>query len=709
MSYVKQTFIDKKTVLSADHLNHIEAGIVANETAIAEKQPKGNYATEDFVTQKVAEAQLGSGSGYTHAIPTSLSMANAIKRARQLTDVEWTAKGKIPGTIRENGEVKRYEFVEGQTYKGVPYQGGTIKSYTYVGLNVDLDTFIGAVENPKSILYTYDDSSYYDTGAGYYGTVCSKFAQYALNIPSSFNTANMINVEGMETVALEGAYTVYDVKLCDVMVDIDHHTVLVTDILYDSFGRVAYVEIAEAVRPLCRRSLYTPEEFAENWVKDYRLIRYNHFDNIPYVKRDYVNIESENDEIVTHDYALMPQYGNKKNNKRKSGSTMPVHILKDGYTKAVVLRDGTVISEVDITNKTEFSYDLGTAGYIEMYLEDASGNKSESVYACVVSATVSVTDSSAYNQGTLKVSYTGTSGKPIFVQFGDGQSEFCRLDGKGRTTVANASSAELKFDVSRASKKIRVAYQNEYGTYFSEYVSFSITQPSEPTEPSIPAGENTSTDDYLSCGEYYDGYTLSEESANMVAADGSRVYSRIPIEANTTYTAEGAGRIWFFDRTRTEISSIVASEQETVGQFTTPDLAFYMSVAYGADTTPGSESIVRIGATNAVEDRVISETSATLWDNLKMVTETIKGAEDTGYFTYKHIPIESGATYYCRGGYRLWYLTDAATSAKITVDLTSETEKPYTFTVPDNITFMHVDFVKKNNLAHDLVRIRKLS
>ena len=58
MAYNKQNFT-KGQVLEAEHLNNIEAGIVANEEAIAEKQPKGNYATEEFVAQKVAEAQLG--------------------------------------------------------------------------------------------------------------------------------------------------------------------------------------------------------------------------------------------------------------------------------------------------------------------------------------------------------------------------------------------------------------------------------------------------------------------------------------------------------------------------------------------------------------------------------------------------------------------------------------------------------------------------
>lgn len=58
MSYSKQNFTTGQ-VLTAEHLNNIEKGIVANENAIAEKQPKGDYATEGFVTDKIAEAQLG--------------------------------------------------------------------------------------------------------------------------------------------------------------------------------------------------------------------------------------------------------------------------------------------------------------------------------------------------------------------------------------------------------------------------------------------------------------------------------------------------------------------------------------------------------------------------------------------------------------------------------------------------------------------------
>lgn len=60
MSYEKQNFLDGQ-ILKGDHLNKMEEGIAANADALENKQPKGNYATEKFVTEKISEAQLGGG------------------------------------------------------------------------------------------------------------------------------------------------------------------------------------------------------------------------------------------------------------------------------------------------------------------------------------------------------------------------------------------------------------------------------------------------------------------------------------------------------------------------------------------------------------------------------------------------------------------------------------------------------------------------
>ena len=644
-------------------------------------------------------------TAYTHAIPTSLSMANAIKRARQLTDVEWTAKGSIPGVKYVDGAYTKYYFTEGNTYKGIPYEGGVISNFMYVGSNVDLDTFIGVVQSPESIIYDYEsNNSSSHKGAAYYGTVCSKFAQYALNIPASANTASITHIEGMETVAKEGKYDAYDVKLCDVLVDTDYHTAIITDILYDSYGRIACVEISEAVTPTCRRKLWTPEEFSEKWVPGYLLCRYGHINDIPYDKKSYVNIESENAEISIPDYALMPKYGNNKNYTRKNNTTSVVHILKAGYTKAVILRDGVIVSETNVTGKTEFAFDLSVVGHVEMYLEDAAGNKSDSVYVRVVEATIEVTDSSQYENGKLSVKYTGTSGKPLYVQFGVGQLEFCRLDGLGRSTIVDDNNAVLSFVKSRAGQNVRVAYQNEYGVYYSDTVSFTVGEPDVPEEP-----EHTIADAYLSKATYNDGKTLTADSINAVSADGCWTYTRVPIESNTTYIAAGATRIWFSGYDTTTMHSIVPDEQ---GQFTSPDGSAYMYVSYDENTTVrGTETIVRVGATNAVNDMLISETGAKLADNTNLTKASYESTStSTDYFTYKEIPVEAGATYYCRGGTRSWYLKSDGTQLK-TINLYGYTDvtKPYTFTVPSGAAYISIAYAKANRSTADMVRIRKLT
>lgn len=73
MSYEKQTFVDweldengnvvkEGTNLSAEHLIHIEEGIVANEKELENKQPKGNYLTEHQKIKTInGESIVGDG------------------------------------------------------------------------------------------------------------------------------------------------------------------------------------------------------------------------------------------------------------------------------------------------------------------------------------------------------------------------------------------------------------------------------------------------------------------------------------------------------------------------------------------------------------------------------------------------------------------------------------------------------------------------
>ncbi|MBR5289500.1 MAG: DUF4886 domain-containing protein, partial [Erysipelotrichaceae bacterium] len=500
----------------------------------------------------VCGSNVADDSAYTHAVPENVGVKNAIERAYLLTDVEWTPLADVPGVQKINGEFQVVPFEAGKTYKGIPYSGVTAND-CYVGLNVSLESFLTALENENSVLYTENLFSTNPKSATYYGTVCSKFAQYVLDVPGSYNTNNVANIPGMETIAMPGKYTVDQIKLGDVVLNTSDHTTVVTDILYDAQGNVAYVEISEAVLPLVRRKYWNVEEFYEHFAT-YRLCRYQYLNEVP--EADEIDLDDE--------YALMPRNGDKYNytvNKTKA----VVDVLESGYQKAVVVRDGTIIDTIELNGANKFSFDRSVPGHIEMYLVKEDGTRSSSVYANVVSSSVSVLDSSEFVYGKLKVQFNGSSGTPLYVQVGSAHAIFCNVEGQ-------QGEVEIQFAASKiSSRQVRVAYQNEYGIYLSSWVPFS-------------ADENPSTDPLLSQGQYWNGYNITPSSPTPVIQEGKEgywSYTMVPVESNTTYYSEGATRMWYLDENGNKLSTInVYKDCEVPFKFTTPAKAAYVSVAY---------------------------------------------------------------------------------------------------------------------------------
>ena len=503
--------------------------------------------------------------GYQKAEKDNEGVVNTINRAYSLTDVEWTPLLDVPGVKKINGEFTVVPFKAGVTYKGIPYSGVT-KNDCYVGLNVSLETFITALNNKNSVLYTENLHSSNPKSATFYGTVCSKFVQYALNIPGSYNTNNIPNIPGMKTIAMPGKYTIDQIKLGDVIVDVINHTTICTDILYDENGNVAFIEISEAVLPLCRRMYWSVEEFYEHF-KDYRLCRYSNIDNVPSIKS--LSNDSE--------YALMPRYGNKFNYSVSSSKAI-VDILDNSYIKAIIIRDGVIVEEINITGLNTFKFDRSIPGKIEMYLEKENGIRSESVFAYVVQSNANVLDSTYFTSGKLTVNIDGSSGNPLYVQVGSAHAIFCEIDNDGVVSI------EFPFE-KVSSKQIRVAYQNEYGIYLSNWTTFT-------TEI------NPSDDSYLSLGQYWDGYTLTPSSSIPVVQSGKTnywTYTMIPVEANTIYYSYGCNRMWYFDENQKIISTYNANtESEIRYQFTTPSNAAYLSITYSPfGVKKGTETILK--------------------------------------------------------------------------------------------------------------------
>lgn len=74
----------------------------------------------------------------------------ALRRAEQFANIQWTPVGDVPSRYGLNGV-----YAKGITQKGLPYSLG-IWANTHIGTQVPLYTYMTALNNPNSVLYTED-------------------------------------------------------------------------------------------------------------------------------------------------------------------------------------------------------------------------------------------------------------------------------------------------------------------------------------------------------------------------------------------------------------------------------------------------------------------------------------------------------------------------------------------------------------------------
>ncbi len=97
----------------------------------------------------------------------------AAGHARILSQVKWSP---VADTLPNR---KGGYFEKGKEYTGVPYSSVRSEG-RYIGFDIALRTFLAAVENPHSVLYTENFTGKVANAAAYYGSVCSAYTSYAL-------------------------------------------------------------------------------------------------------------------------------------------------------------------------------------------------------------------------------------------------------------------------------------------------------------------------------------------------------------------------------------------------------------------------------------------------------------------------------------------------------------------------------------------------
>lgn len=181
----------------------------------------------------------------------SLGRINAVKKARQLTDISFSPLNKLEGLGKS--------YYPDNTYHGMIYSMVSEMS-NYVGDYISFHTFMTALHNPKSKLYTEDVSQppYHGKKCkAYYGTVCSLFVSYALGIFPGYSSRFFNESELMNPV---DAREIDYIMIADVLWK-NGHVALITDVVRDEDGKVTRIEISESVSSGCRRYSKTREEF----------------------------------------------------------------------------------------------------------------------------------------------------------------------------------------------------------------------------------------------------------------------------------------------------------------------------------------------------------------------------------------------------------------------------------------------------------------
>lgn len=310
-----------------------------------------------------------SDVGEIHDKPESVGVLNAILRAKQLTSINYTTTAVLPNQIAD--------YEANTDLIGVPYSS-TREIDKMIGINLSLHTFMTAIYNPKSKIYTEVLTT--SNSKTFYGTVCSAFVAYCLGIPYNITTTQIPRWAGMAPKNKQG------VKLGDVLVVSTEtkagHAMIVTDIVRDSYGRIISVEVSEAVQPLVRSIKRTYAKYLSLFDEGYNLYEYSPIDGVEYVASEYVPLLDETaSEIIYPD--IITNFGDKA--CVLMGTEVTVNII-DGtnYTAVEVYKDGVFVSENELMDVTltleagEYEFRLvSSEGYSSTFIKAVDYNVSK--------------------------------------------------------------------------------------------------------------------------------------------------------------------------------------------------------------------------------------------------------------------------------------------------------------------------------------------
>lgn len=222
-----------------------------------------------FVTASSAPSQQKA--------PTTTWQELAVTRARILSHVKWTP---VADTLPNR---KGGFFEKGKEVTGVPYSSVSSVGRC-IGFDISLRTFLAAVENPHSVLYTENLTGKVSNAAAYYGSVCSAFTSYALGCGAPVVSRRhgpdlskgVVLVEPQAAEAAQVGDVIYTPPATPTS---GSHVEIITAVARDEEGRVVSIRVEESRPPSTSITHRTPAKFDQHLaLKNKQLIRITDLD-----------------------------------------------------------------------------------------------------------------------------------------------------------------------------------------------------------------------------------------------------------------------------------------------------------------------------------------------------------------------------------------------------------------------------------------------
>ena len=372
-------------------------------TAMREEHPEDIPAFSYNLLKEIPDAF----KPITHEWPVDTFMQNAIRRARQLTDIKWTPRVKIPRYSMLNGGSDHFLdwFYPDKEYIGIPYSGagkgeGSASGWTapeewgyahkWVGGCIPFESFVTAARYPNSVFSETVDQSTPNYDSSPFGIVCTGLVNYTVNGPWPLRgITNFFNTSDNVFRKPSSNNTISVIDRNEIMIGdflyTQPHVIVITDILRDAEGNVTHVEMSEATTVgngnntilgtqfggVARRKMWEYSEFKRlygNYVKYRRTTFYG----IPYEPSKYVDTGNEGNRENIQDLPCIPYLGNGAIYREGYIHNSKILIGATGFTSLVVTKDGDEFGTFDITDLTEISVGFSDVGSYEAYLTNGT-------------------------------------------------------------------------------------------------------------------------------------------------------------------------------------------------------------------------------------------------------------------------------------------------------------------------------------------------